>query len=287
MSLGERIIFKTIMGLAADVKVLKKMVLGSDDTLQPISNVDRSTLASIGLPLTDKKGMDEFEEKLTKDELFKKKVVSAYSFIFLHSLLLLSCKKYIFFNCFICLFQFDTLKVFGGFRGNGNAKKLLPILGKKNFSDDFVCEISWSGKSNVKFLKKIALKKYTEIRNLIFELCYIADKQCTELACETILKDKVVKYAYRNKKVANAQDITAVMTAQDDSSNVDHDSASTSQSNSASTNQNPSTNQSNALHRGNSFQYNSSYPQNMSYYQSQPQYQYTPNEYNHYYYYPN
>lgn len=225
--------------------------------------------------------MDEFEEKVKKDELFKEKVVSAYLFIFLHSLLSLSCKKYIFFNCFICLFQFDILKVFGGYRGNGNAKKLVPILGKKIFSDDFLCEISWSGKSNVKSLKKIALKKYTGIRNLIFELCNIADKQCTELACENILKEKVIKYAYRNKKVANAEDITAVMTAQDDSSNADHDKAPVAELTAR-----PSTSQSNAFHHGNSFQYNSSYPQNMSYYQSQSQYQYTPNEYN-YYYYPN
>lgn len=76
----------------------------------------------------------------------------------------------------------------------------MPTICKTVFQDDFVKNITWTGKTNSKNVKKLSLKKYEKIVGFIADLAFAADKTCTQKKCEENIIYKVFKYAYRNKK---------------------------------------------------------------------------------------
>lgn len=84
MSPGEKIIFKTLLEMAADVTVLKSMMVESmGDTevkrKKAIKSVGNAQLAAIGLPLKQTADLGKFEYDLLKEE-FRTEVVSIIYF---------------------------------------------------------------------------------------------------------------------------------------------------------------------------------------------------------------
>lgn len=78
MSPGEKIIFKRLLDMAADIKVLRTQILEisapKNGNGRPNKAIDRDELMEIGLPLVDKTTMDKFEENLF-EKCFKNKAV--------------------------------------------------------------------------------------------------------------------------------------------------------------------------------------------------------------------
>lgn len=80
MSPGEKIIFKMLLDIAADIKTLKSDAVdfkvygyGSDTTCK-IKRIDKTKLLEIGLPLKEPSGLGKFEYDLSTKE-FRNKVV--------------------------------------------------------------------------------------------------------------------------------------------------------------------------------------------------------------------
>lgn len=91
MSPGERIIFQRLLEMAADIRVLKSLVVDNPlngDTSQPIRRVDDAKLLEIGLPLGEKENLGKFEYDLLKEE-FRASVVSQHIFYYCFPNLLL------------------------------------------------------------------------------------------------------------------------------------------------------------------------------------------------------
>lgn len=90
MSPGEKVIFKMLLDLAADVKVLKSHVVSCSSTgsvnniTSVIKTVQLTKLREIGLPLLNKENMGKFNYDLLKEE-FKNKVVSILIQIYVYA----------------------------------------------------------------------------------------------------------------------------------------------------------------------------------------------------------
>lgn len=85
MTEGEKIIFKRVLEIAADLKSMKKHFVEfrcgnveQNGVVEII--VDKDVLQEIGLPLDSTQGLDEFEEKL-KQTKFEKNVVCTHLYI--------------------------------------------------------------------------------------------------------------------------------------------------------------------------------------------------------------
>lgn len=72
------------------------------------------------------------------------------------------------------------------------------------FSDEIQPKITWTGKTNKKNLKKIALKAFTKIMKLMTSLSRAADIKFTDKLCEETIVYKILKYAYRVKSAKAA-----------------------------------------------------------------------------------
>lgn len=69
------------------------------------------------------------------------------------------------------------------------------------FSEQFQTKMTWTGKTNNKSVKKIALQNYKRVLELIFELAAAADKTIDSKMGKNLIVYSVLKYAYRNATV--------------------------------------------------------------------------------------
>lgn len=60
----------------------------------------------------------------------------------------------------------------------------------------FMAKITWTGRAGKGQAKKIALSKYSNVINLIFDMCYKADQSYSHKRCLEDLKYKIIKYAH-------------------------------------------------------------------------------------------
>lgn len=76
MSPGEKLIFKRLLEMAADIKVLKSLAVDTiHGVTQTIKSPERLQLLEIGLPLKEVSHLGKFEYEVTKEE-FRTKAVS-------------------------------------------------------------------------------------------------------------------------------------------------------------------------------------------------------------------
>lgn len=106
--------------------------------------------------------------------------------------------------------QYNALKVVGGESGklldSEVQKGFMRSLCSNLFTDELKTKMTWTGKTNIKGVKKIALKTYKRTLRLIYKLAKAADKTING---EKILVYSVLKYAYRHAKADDAIDDTA------------------------------------------------------------------------------
>lgn len=87
MSPGEKVIFKILVDLAADIKVLKSHIVSCDSTTSKkeikrgIRPIESSILVGIGLPLKKSEDLGRFNFNLLKEE-FRTETVSVHVYIY-------------------------------------------------------------------------------------------------------------------------------------------------------------------------------------------------------------
>lgn len=95
----------------------------------------------------------------------------------------------------------NALVKLNGDSGNLNGSKIIKKLVCEHvLSEDFLCSCTWTGKTNVKNVRKIELRKYKSLMKLIYETVLAADKTYTLLEFQTDMVKKVLKYAYANEQ---------------------------------------------------------------------------------------
>lgn len=86
------------------------------------------------------------------------------------------------------------------------------------FDKKLLAEMTWTGKTAQKGVKKISLKKYSAILNLTSGLAMEGSKSYSKNECEKHITYNVLKYAYRSKS-GNAKKTAVVDPKQTESSN--------------------------------------------------------------------
>lgn len=85
----------------------------------------------------------------------------------------------------------------GGKRGKSDGSKVVKPVVHALIAPEFLPLISWTGRGNGKE-RKIALKKYTQIINLIVQVLKLADTNFDEAKTLQNLKYKIIKPAPAN-----------------------------------------------------------------------------------------
>lgn len=100
------------------------------------------------------------------------------------------------FNIHICVveFQFNVLKDVGGDKGASIGDKVIEPVVYALIEPAFLANISWTGRGKGNE-RKIALKKFVNITNLITFTINKADNRCVQDDILKLLKYKVLKYA--------------------------------------------------------------------------------------------
>lgn len=108
MSPGEKVIFKTLLDMAAEIKVLKSHIFTGTvhGTVRPNKIIEKNKLLEIGLPFKEKGALGKFEYDLLQDE-FKEKVVGTHLNRHLKKVEMLILKYfYSYYNSYLLLFIF-------------------------------------------------------------------------------------------------------------------------------------------------------------------------------------
>lgn len=201
MSPGERAIFQVLTELSVDILLIKQRMIDieSRNSVRNLSAnnaidttvlyVSKRQLAELGLPIKNKENLDKFEQKLLNAD-FEAKVVSS-------EMSLLTEKTDLIYE--ISLLQFETLQIIGGSCGSVSERIIVPELYIQIIDAKFVQTISWTGKSNVKDVKKLRLKNYNNTVKVILDLG-IAASSASRSKCQDCLIGKAIKYAYREQR---------------------------------------------------------------------------------------
>lgn len=72
------------------------------------------------------------------------------------------------------------------------------------FTEQFQTKMTWTGKTNIKGVKKIPLQSYKQIMDLICKLAKAADKSIDAKLSKDLVVYHVLKYAYRNSTADEA-----------------------------------------------------------------------------------
>lgn len=97
-----------------------------------------------------------------------------------------------------------ALKKIGGSSGKANGTKVIRSVVNKLISTEFMAQTSWTGKSSGGKQAKIKFQAYTQIIQLISDVCIIADRTLDEQMVLNDLKYKIIKYAYTNSQMASS-----------------------------------------------------------------------------------
>lgn len=105
------------------------------------------------------------------------------------------------FQLFFCFmfFQFDILKEIGGTKNKANGNDVLHSIFDHVFENEFLSKITWTGRGGNKGGggKKIPMKQYTGVVELIKDLCSKAGEGYTKEQCQSDIIYSVLKYAYQ------------------------------------------------------------------------------------------
>lgn len=93
--------------------------------------------------------------------------------------------------------QYNALKVVGGESGKGCGEQVTMALFNIVFNEEIQPKMTWTGKTNKKDMKKIALKSFTKITKLLTSLSQAADVKYTDALFAKTIIYKILKYAYR------------------------------------------------------------------------------------------
>lgn len=89
-----------------------------------------------------------------------------------------------------------ALKRIGGSNGRANGKKVLHRIVDSIISPGLLSNITWTGKSGKKNVEKIKFEIYTNVIQLICDVCIAADRKLDEQSVIHELKYAVLKYAH-------------------------------------------------------------------------------------------
>lgn len=84
----------------------------------------------------------------------------------------------------------------GGTEGEMKHQKIVREIFSQMISDGFAATMSWTGKTNVKGVRKLKFKAYKQTVKIILDLC-VAASSASRMECQDILINKALKYAYR------------------------------------------------------------------------------------------
>lgn len=96
----------------------------------------------------------------------------------------------------IYCFQLSALVKLFGDSGKMNGSKILKKFVFEVIDKGLMKTMTWTGKTNVRDVRKLALNKYTLLLKLIHETVLKADSTYTYKQFQSDIVNKVVKYAY-------------------------------------------------------------------------------------------
>lgn len=77
-----------------------------------------------------------------------------------------------------------------------DGSKIVKKLVNQIIDDELLSLCTWTGKTNVKNVRKLELRKYNLLMNLLYETVLAADSRYTYKQFKTDMVKKVIKYAY-------------------------------------------------------------------------------------------
>lgn len=95
------------------------------------------------------------------------------------------------------------VKLFGD-SGTMNGSKILKKIVTEVIATTLLKTMTWTGKTNVRDMRKLAFSKYTLLLKLIHETVLAADSSYTQKKFQSDMVNKVLKYAYNSNDGQNA-----------------------------------------------------------------------------------
>lgn len=95
------------------------------------------------------------------------------------------------------------MKLFGD-SGTLDGSKIIKKIVLEVIAEKFLKSITWTGKTNIRDVRKIELRKYSLLLKLIHETILAADSDYTYNKFHTNMVNNVVKYAHNSSQEQNA-----------------------------------------------------------------------------------
>lgn len=91
-----------------------------------------------------------------------------------------------------------------GDSGTLNGSKIIKNVVNQVIAEEFLSSFTWTGKTNVRNVRKLEMRKYSSLLKLIHETVLAADSAYTYLTFQSDMVKKVCKYAYNGSQEQNA-----------------------------------------------------------------------------------
>lgn len=103
---------------------------------------------------------------------------------------------------FLLIFlQFNNFVRIHGNGGNLDGTKILKRTVSSVMTTNLLSQFAWTGKTNRKDVKKIALKDYQQVLLLIYETILAADSSYSRFKYDEDMVQKILKYAYTGQTI--------------------------------------------------------------------------------------
>lgn len=167
-----------------------------------IGTVDPAELDRLNLPVINQFELQMLNKRLETPEYFDDLVYFKIRCVYL----IVDVRYF--------MFQINTLNIIGGNSGKANGDKVVPHVTYAIISQDFLSQITWTGRAGKGMGKKVSLEKYQNIIRAIFTLCQKADQRYTLEKCRKSVIYKVIKYAYTVKPAENETTTNAIVSTE-------------------------------------------------------------------------